>query len=256
MSPLKSAIVSSLLLGCSGLVAATNFVPADLDLLYPKNATYAAGFQLIYILAWNDTVFGNLHPKVTLSTSLLDLGQNPQKTLSTSSKSTNTDWKDVSELSHAPLGPGQYSLQYTLSIPRCSNATETNFFNKTDSVVFTISNQSGALHPNGSDFFVGNHPCRGISIPIDADGQTGACSIVDASNAGPIAHDRCPYSYTPADFQGDFESLGFDPNIPFASQTATTMMSSTSSGLGMMATPFSGVVAAGAGLVGLGAALL
>jgi hypothetical protein len=79
---------------------------------------------------------------------------------------------------------------------------------------------------------------------------------VDASNAGPIAHDRCPYSYTPADFQGDFESLGFDPNIPFASQTATTMMSSTSSGLGMMATPFSGVVAAGAGLVGLGAALL
>jgi hypothetical protein len=158
---------------------------------------------------------------------------------------------------HGALGSGQYSFQYTLSIPqKCSNNTGSNFFNKTDNVIFTISNQPGALHPNGSDFFVGDHPCRGISIPINTDRETGYCSTVDMVNAGPIAHDKCPYNITPADFQSKFAGAGFDPNIPYASQTATTMISSTSSGLGMIATPFPGVVAAGAGLVGLGAALL
>jgi hypothetical protein len=260
MAPSKSAIFSSLLLGYSGLVSAAKFVPFEVDLLYPKNATYASGFQGLWIVGWNETEFTKLGLQITVSSSLLDLGQNPPKVLNQIGINTNTGGSLISQfVGGDALAPGQYSLEYTLSIPQtCNNGTGTNFFNITDSVVFTMSNQPGALHPNGSDFFVGGHPCRAISVPIDTDRETGDCSMVDVSNAGPVVHDKCPYKYTASDFEEEFKSLHFDPDIPFASQTTatTTMRSSTSSGLGMMATPFPGVVAAGVGLVGLGAALL
>ncbi len=251
-------------------IASADSIPFELDLIYPRNATYAAGFQFIYIMAWNGSAFFDHGRNFAYWASISDVTKDSPKVVSTSGPiesnllgQTAQPGRFSSEAAHDTLPPGQYRLSYTLGVQQgCGNITDLSaFYNVTNNLFFTITDQPGAPHPNGSDMFVPGFSCQGVNIPVTLQNDTGTdCLQVDTSNAAAISHDSCPLALTRDELSAELKGYKFNPDIPYASQTALpTQKSSTSTGLAMAATPAPALLAAGvglAGLAGIGAAVL
>ncbi len=62
--------------------ASADSIPLELDVVYPRNATYAAGFQFLDILGWNLRDLGVKDGSLSIWTTLSDVTTNPPKFVS------------------------------------------------------------------------------------------------------------------------------------------------------------------------------